>query len=162
MKVASSHDARVRAPGEKLGPSQQQPPKSICSDLSSLLDDLSFMNSTSSGDNSSGRLKHQHSSFALVVSPEQNQSNMDLPRGHNEYYPLEDSFSDLIGSGRDVFAGDAFPPFPETQTDAGGYPLSGIHYPGPNDVMFGRYVCSCPMRNSYTRVQSIHLVFSMY
>ena len=65
---------------------------------------------------------------------------MDLPRGHNEYYPLEDSFSDLIGSGRDVFAGDAFPPFPETQTDAGGYPLSGIHYPGPNDVMFGRYV----------------------
>jgi hypothetical protein len=77
---------------------------------------------------------------------------MDLPRGgHNEYFPLEDSFSDSFGSERasDAFAdnADPFSPFAETAQQTGdSYPMSGIHYPGPNDVMFGRYICSYLLR----------------
>lgn len=124
----------------------QQQTQSICSDLSSLLDDLSFSVSSNENENSyvyPACLK-QTTPAAALVTPNQSNS-MELPNGNNaQYFPLEESFSDLLGSDNnlDLFAQNAF----ESQPEHGRapkqyrYPMSRIHYPGPNDVMFGRYV----------------------
>jgi hypothetical protein len=70
------------------------------------------------------------------------------PGYNNEYLPLEDSFSDLLHPDRST-SFEAAEPFPYPQLHNpfhdqsqrpphGGYPMAGIEYPGPNDVMLGR------------------------
>lgn len=111
-------------------------PNSLCSDLSSLLDSLS------SGAVSSDTPEQNNSYVypaclkghppppvaARLVSPRE---MMEGYGNNNEYFPLEDSFSDLITPDRSNS-------FSDGASAGGGYPMSGIDYPGPNDVMLGR------------------------
>lgn len=174
--LGSPMEARPQRPrgGDTLDNRVYQPPNSHCSDLSSLLDDLSSCVGSRDDYNNSyaypaclkahrdeqQRQCHQRQQIITPVRGSNISYNMQDGYG-NEYFPLDDSFSDLLHPDRSPSFGEAagdhhqqpaFPPpeqqhqFPsslpdyseESHDDYNGYPMSGIEYPGSNDVMLGR------------------------